>query len=82
MKNRTSLLAALAVPALLGACAPTQTGGASRTPETLATPMSVVKLQPGQTRYIQIIYPRSAIKVNDKYFQDLRIDFDNVSGGT
>lgn len=81
MKNQIPWLAALGVTALLGACAPTQTGGASRTPEALATPISVVKLQPGQTRYVQLIYPRSAIRVNDKYFQDLRIDFDNVSGG-
>ncbi|ACO44840.1 hypothetical protein [Deinococcus deserti] len=80
MKKHMLLSAVPALMTLLGACAPAQTGGAL-TPEVLTTPLSVVKIQPGQTRYVQLIYPRSAISVNDKYFNDLRIDFDNVNGG-
>ncbi|MFC4640518.1 hypothetical protein [Deinococcus hohokamensis] len=74
------LLPLLTLTALLGACAPTQSRSSALTPEVLPTMLSPVTFRPGETRYVQVSYPRSLIKVNDKYFSDLRIDFDNLNG--
>lgn len=73
------LPATLLLTPLLGACAPTQTGG-SLTPELMSSPLATVRIHPGETRYVQFSYSRNMVKVNDQYFNDLRIDFSNVSG--
>lgn len=65
---------------LLSACAPTQTGAGSLTPQVMSSYTSPLQVQPGQTLYVQYTYPRGLVRVNDKYFDDLKIDFGNRGG--
>lgn len=67
-------------PALaLASCAPSVTGGAAQ-PQVMPTPMTAVVIQRGETKYVQFDYSRNAIKVNDKYFADLKVDFADRAG--
>lgn len=60
---------------LLAGCAPSLTAGA--TPDVLVSPISTIVVKPGTTRYVEVLYPRSVIRVNEKFFTDLKIDFND-----
>ncbi|WP_420593574.1 hypothetical protein [Deinococcus sp.] len=64
----------------LSACAPTVMGSQPYSPVVADTAISPVKVSPGQTVYIQYVYPRSVLDIK-KHFEALKINFDarNVS---
>ncbi len=37
-------------------------------------------MKPGETRYVQVDYPREALELGQSYFNKLNIDFSNMSG--
>lgn len=77
MKKKLRLAPAL----FLASCAPSITGGAAQT-QVMATPTTAIVVHPGETENVQFDYSRNAIKVNDKYFADLKVDFaDRVGSG-
>lgn len=66
---------------LLAACAPTAaTGTASSNPQVMDSALTPVKIKPGETKYVRYDYSRSAVKVNDQFFKDLKINFNDRSG--
>lgn len=50
------------------------------TPQVMTSLSQPSRVEPGQTVYVQYTYPRSLIDVNDKYFDDLQIDFGDRGG--
>ena len=65
---------------LLASCAPSVTGGGAGQPQVMATPMTAIVIHPGETKYVQFNYSRNVVNVNEKYFNDLKVDFADVSG--
>ncbi|WP_240740851.1 hypothetical protein [Deinococcus sp. Arct2-2] len=73
-------LLALALPALLASCAPTVMGAQSYSPVVLETPLSAVRIAPGQTVFAQFKYPRGLLGVSENLFDAVIIDFSQRAG--
>ncbi|MFB9993666.1 hypothetical protein ACFFLM_17015 [Deinococcus oregonensis] len=74
------LLFTLAIPALLASCAPAVVGAQSYNPVALETPLSVVRVAPGQSLFVQIKYPRNMLGVPESLFDAVVINFAQRAG--
>ena len=60
----------------LSACAPTVMGSQPYSPVVAESASSPVKISPGQTMYVQYVYPRSVLDIADGRFEALAINFE------
>lgn len=54
-------------------------GTQANTPLVVDDSLDPVTLRPGQTVYVQYSYSRRQVKINDSYFDALKIDFNNLN---